>query len=148
MMRSTWIKALAIAAGAFLCMQLIPVGRSNPPVTGEIDAPEEVMAILERSCYDCHSNETEWPWYSRVAPVSWMVSSDVSLGRKMLNFSEWDSTPVLIKEALITGIADEVEKGDMPRPMYLWLHPDAALTEEQIRILTDWAETMEKRHED
>ena len=63
-----------------------PVDHTNPPVTGEIEAPEEVIAILRRACYDCHSNETKWPWYSYVAPVSWLVSDDVRDGRKTHEF--------------------------------------------------------------
>ncbi len=85
------LKKILIAIGVILIgIQFIPVERSNPPVTQEIDAPSNVLSILKTSCYDCHSNETEWPWYSKVAPVSFLVSADVRNGRKRVNFSEWD----------------------------------------------------------
>jgi hypothetical protein len=70
-----------------ILIQLIPIRRDNPPATGSVAAPPEVMSILRRSCYDCHSNETIWPWYSRVAPVSWLVARDVHEGRRHVNFS-------------------------------------------------------------
>ena len=71
-------------------IQFIPVERTNPPVTREINAPDNISSILKASCYDCHSNETDWPWYSYIAPVSFLVAGDVMDGRKNLNFSEWD----------------------------------------------------------
>ena len=76
---------------AVIGIQFVPVNRMNPPVTGEIGAPEKVMAILHRSCYDCHSNKTVWPWYSYVAPISWLVADDVHEGRRHMNFSEWNT---------------------------------------------------------
>ena len=72
-------------------MQLVSFERTNPPVTGEIKAPGDVKPLLERACYDCHSNQTVWPWYSRIAPGSWLMHRDVIEGRKELNFSEWAS---------------------------------------------------------
>ena len=74
---------------ALVAIQLVPVDRTSPPVTADIAAPANVRAVLKRACYDCHSNETTWPWYSRVAPVSWLVARDVREGRKELNFSDW-----------------------------------------------------------
>jgi hypothetical protein len=71
-------------------IQFVPVDRSNPPVTSEVPASPEARAVLRRACYDCHSNETVWPWYSKVAPVSWLVARDVHKGREELNFSTWD----------------------------------------------------------
>ena len=105
MPRSTARNALPVAflllvlAAANLAAQALPDGstggepvdRENPPVTGDIGAPSEVDAILRTSCYDCHSNETVWPWYSYLAPASWLVAEDVEHGREHLNFSEWTS---------------------------------------------------------
>ncbi len=84
-------KILIIFIVVAIGIQFIPTDRSNPPVTHELQASPEVMAILERACYDCHSNETVWPWYSKVAPVSWQISSHVVVGRRHVNFSEWAS---------------------------------------------------------
>jgi hypothetical protein len=85
--KRTW--ALFIVLDAAIFIQFITVDRTNPPVTGEIEAPEKVMAILRTSCYDCHSNETKWPWYSYIAPASWLIADDVQVGRGHMNFSEW-----------------------------------------------------------
>ena len=87
------ILRLVIPVGlvTLLLIQLVPVDRSNPPVESEISTPPEVHIILRKACYDCHSNETTWPWYSKVAPVSWLVASDVHEGREELNFSTWAS---------------------------------------------------------
>ena len=74
----------------FLAIQFVPVERTNPPVISDFRGPEEVKKILVRSCYDCHSNETKWPWYAKLAPGSWILAHDVSEGRFALNFSEWD----------------------------------------------------------
>jgi len=75
-----------------IAIQFVTVERTNPPVTGEINVTPELKSVLQKSCYDCHSNETVWPWYSKVAPVSWLVSKDVVEGREELNFSEWTNT--------------------------------------------------------
>ena len=121
----------------FLGIQLIPVKRSNPPVVSEVDASIEVKAILKRSCYDCHSNEVNWPWYSYVAPVSWLVAHDVKEGREELNFSEWGrhSGDAEMKEEII----EEIEEGEMPLPIYLITHPGASVSEQELTILKKWA---------
>src|ERR1700687_3570690 len=86
--------ALLLLASAALAMQLVPLERIDlalPPSPGDIAAPPEIEALLALACYDCHTNRTKWPWYSRAAPVSWLIARDVALGRKELNFSEWRS---------------------------------------------------------
>jgi len=83
-----WLIAGA-AVAVFGGLQLVPVEKTNPPVRLEVDAPPAVMEILKRACYDCHSNETRWPWYSRIAPASWFLASHVRKGRGDLNFSDW-----------------------------------------------------------
>src|SRR5579885_1507659 len=70
-------------------MQLVPVRIANPPSRGDVAAPPEVEQTLRRSCYDCHSNQTQWPWYTRIAPLSWLVAHDVNAGRRQINFSQW-----------------------------------------------------------
>ena len=74
---------------AFIAIQLVPVNRTNSPVQGDFRGSAEVVSVLRRACYDCHSNETTWPWYSRIAPVSWVIARDVNKGRAALNFSTW-----------------------------------------------------------
>lgn len=121
-----------------LGIQLVPVDRSNPPVQRTIDAPEDVERVLRRSCYDCHSNETDWPWYSRVAPASWLVADDVQEAREDMNFSEWPDDPDDATD-LIEEIGEQVESGAMPLDSYLWLHPEARLSDEERQLLIDWS---------
>ncbi len=83
--------ASIVIAVILIAIQFIPVDKTNPPVTSELDAPIEIISILKKSCYDCHSNETVWPWYSNIAPTSWLVASDVKDARAHLNFSEWEN---------------------------------------------------------
>lgn len=130
----TGAAVLAVAVG----IQLVPVDRSNPPVQRTIDAPEDVERVLRRSCYDCHSNETDWPWYSRVAPASWLVADDVHEAREDMNFSEWPDDPDDATD-LIEEIGEQVESGAMPLDSYLWLHSEARLSEEERQLLIDWS---------
>ncbi len=89
-----FIKVVLFLVFAGLALiQFVAVDRSNPPVTGEVEASSQVMEVLRSSCYDCHSNETRWPWYSRVAPVSWRIAQHVEKGREHINFSEWQGLP-------------------------------------------------------
>jgi len=120
-------------------IQFVPVDRSNPPVTSEVPASPEARAILRRACYDCHSNETVWPWYSKVAPVSWLVAYDVHQGRKELNFSTWDrySTKEQVKK--LKESWKEVAEGEMPPWIYMPTHRDAVLSGDDKVILRNWA---------
>ncbi len=93
---------------------------------------------MKTSCYDCHSNETVWPWYSYVAPVSFLVAGDVEDGRKRVNFSEWDKYDEKKKEKKMDAMIEAVEAGGMPLPKYLITHSDAKLDPEKIKILKDW----------
>ncbi len=122
-----------------IAIQFVPVKKTNPPVTGEIAAPPEVKSVLQRACYDCHSNRTVWPWYSHIAPVSWLVVSDVSEGRGDLNFSEWDSYGVDKQNKKLEKIVDEVNEGKMPLSMYVMMHPKAKLSSADRDILQKWA---------
>ena len=128
---------LFVLVAIFLGMQLISVDRSNPPVTSDLDAPIEVKTILKRSCYNCHSNEVNWPWYSYIAPVSWLITHDVKEGREELNFSEWSkhSGNLEMKEEII----EEIAEGEMPLPIYLITHPSASISEQELAALKQWA---------
>jgi len=125
---------IGIILVGFLLIQLIPYGRNhvNPPVTQEPawDIPQ-TRELVKRACYDCHGNETIWPWYSNIAPVSWLVYRDVAEGRRRLNFSEWNRPRFQSDE--IVGI---ILEGEMPPGFYLPLHPSARLsaTEKQLLI--------------
>ena len=126
--------------GALVVIQFVPVARpSNPPVTGEVPASPEVRAILRRACYDCHSNETVWPWYSKVAPISWLVARDVREGRTELNFSTWDQYSSKQQVKKMGESFEEVAEGEMPPWFYLPVHRDAVLSPQDKAALRDWA---------
>ncbi len=132
-----YLGALAIIFGL---MQLIPTYKKSNPATDpakEIKAPKEVMAIFKRSCYDCHSNETRWPWYADVAPMSWAVRRDVIEGRKALNFSIWNDYSEAKKKELKKQIFRSVVLA-MPLPQYLWLHPEAKLSKKDKDLIRNW----------
>ncbi len=140
-MNKTLKKTIWIVGIFLILIQLIPVERSNPPVTGEISSRPEVKSIMERSCYDCHSNQTNWPWYAHIAPVSFFVVHDVEDGREHLNFSEWQSYPAEKQKNLVMELLEEVEKGEMPLFMYTIMHSNANLSEGELDTLRKWAET-------
>ena len=131
-------KILIGIAGIIIVIQFIPVDRSNPPAEGELMESTELKTILKRSCYDCHSNETSWPWYSSVAPVSWLVADDVSEGRRHLNFSEWGDLTRQKVARKKEHIWEEVKEGGMPLSKYLWMHSDAKLSQKDKDIIRDW----------
>lgn len=126
LLRRWWTRIALGVPAALLVIQLVPYGRdhSNPPVTGEPpwDAPE-TRDLARQACFDCHSNETEWPVYASVAPVSWLVQRDVTEGRAVLNFSEWPRPQEKAKEA-----AEEVLEGEMPPAAYTLVHAHARLS--------------------
>jgi Haem-binding domain len=124
---------------ALVAIQFIPVERSNPPVRLEVQAPPEVAAVLRRACYDCHSNETKWPWYAHVAPMSWLLSAHVRSGRGDVNFSEWPALDTELQALAFDDIRKQIEQRKMPLWSYLLLHPEARLTEADRRTLLGWA---------
>ena len=130
----------AVLIVAFIGIQFIPAERTNPPVTGEIDAPAEVKEIFMRSCYDCHSNETVWPWYSYIAPASWLLAGDVGDGRAGLNFSEWNGYDEKSKQKKIKETWEEVKEGAMPQVYYTIMHPEAKLSDADKEIIRKWSE--------
>jgi len=132
-------RALLSTAAVVIAIQLVPIRRTNPAVTSDILASGEVHAILKRACYDCHSNETRWPWYGYVAPVSWLVARDVSMGRRHMNFSEWGQYSADKQESKIKSIWDQVSQDQMPLWFYRPLHPDAKLTDADRALLKAWA---------
>jgi hypothetical protein len=124
-------------------IQFVPVDRTNPPVTGTVDAPEQVMQVLRTSCFDCHSNETHWAWYSYVAPVSWLVARDVHKGREELNFSNWDRYDRRKRAKIARESYEDVAEGEMPMWIYTAIHWDARVTDEQLSLLREWAQSLE-----
>lgn len=122
----------------FLLLQFVPVARTNPPTLGEIQVPTHIHTILKKACWDCHSHQTQWPWYSRVAPVSWLVAHDVKEGRAELNFSMWTQYNTKKKRKKLEEIEEEVSKQKMPPRIYTWLHAQAILTAQEKEQLRQW----------
>lgn len=126
-------------------IQLVPVDRTNPPVVSEPnwDSPQ-TRELAQRACFDCHSNETTWPWYSYVAPVSWLVAHDVQEGRQVLNFSDWQNVR---GEGRSAGeMAEVIRGGWMPPSSYVARHPQAQLTQaEQDALVQGFRATLSQR---
>lgn len=142
--QKTFSLGLVVLAAA---IQLVPYGHthSNPAVRQEPawDSPQ-TRILAARACFDCHSNETKWPWYSQVAPLSWLVQRDVRAGRRHLNFSEFDQPQRNAAKA-----AGEVAKGDMPMAVYLPAHPNARLTPaEKADLIAGLKRTFGEIHRD
>jgi len=133
---------LIVIVGFFIILQLIPLNQTNPPVIQDASAPSDIKLILKTSCYDCHSNETEWPWYSRIAPGSFLITRDVVEGRKHLNFSEFSDMDDFDSTDIAEEIIEVLDEGKMPIVPYLLLHPGASLSDSQTQSLQEWAETL------
>jgi len=148
------LKLLALIIIAFVVLiQLYRPDRyttseiTSDHVTKVLNVPENVQTILKRSCFDCHSNQTRWPWYSGVAPVSWFVISDVSRGRAKMNFSEWGKYSKNKQSIKLDNICDEISQGDMPLKQYLYIHKDAVLSQQEKDILCSWAKEQSQKLE-
>ena len=138
-----WI-ALVLVAG-FALLQLTNPARTNPPVVRDLSTasppPPQINTLLHNACYDCHSYETKWPLYSRLAPSSWLVVRDVNEGREHLNFSDWPQDPARVATKL-NHISDQLDDDEMPPKKYTLLHPEARLTETQRKAIMDWSDTL------
>lgn len=142
-MKCWFIRIVWVLLGLFVAIQFVPVDRTNPPVTAPMTAPPAVNDLLRRACFDCHSNETIWPWYAYVAPASWLVARDVVEGRKHLNLSTWGDFSSTKRESKASEMAEEVEAGEMPPSQYLLIHRDAVLTPEEKHVLRAWADEVQ-----
>jgi hypothetical protein len=131
---------------AFAAIQLARPARTNPPVITDFlkttAAPPDVSAMFRAACYDCHSDETRWPWYSRIAPMSWQIAQDVNHGRRHVNLSEWPADKPDLARKKIEDMSDEIDDGDMPLGKYTLIHKDARLTPQQRHRLTEWLDAQ------
>ena len=137
--------AILVIVGIFVIMQLIPLNQTNPAIIQDVAAPQEIADILKTSCYDCHSNETIWPWYSRIAPGSFLITRDVIKGREHLNFSDFSELTAFDSTDIADELIEVLEDGEMPMLPYLLLHPDASLSDSEMQTLLDWAEKLYPR---
>lgn len=138
-------KVLKYGAGALVAAlivaQFIQPERTNPPADPSAsfeavaEPPREVAAVIGRACLDCHSNQTVWPWYSRISPVSWLLAGDVKDGRAKLNFSQWNIYGPEMTRIKLGEMCKEVKKGEMPPWYYVPMHPGARVTPEEVSAI-------------
>ncbi len=113
---------------------------SNPPMDFTVveQAPDEIGQLLHSACYDCHSNDTEYPWYTNIQPIGWWVKAHINKARKELNYANWGEYTAKRQAHKFDEMVDEVKEGHMPLKSYTWMHPEAKLTEAQRQQLTTW----------
>lgn len=137
---------LLLVLVVFIGAQAYRPDRSNPPSAPGASlvalATPEVAAILDRSCRDCHSNETRWPWYTNVSPTSWLVANHVHHGREHFNYSQWTSIDEDDQDKLLGGMCSLTQRERMPLPSYLRLHRGAKLSPADVKTLCAWSEKM------
>ncbi len=139
-----WFLLVAV----LILMQLYPVSRpevspNNPDdLMKNVDVPVNISTLLKSTCYDCHSNETRYPWYSNVAPVKWLVYYDINNAREELNFSEWNSLNKMDKAEILDDISTEVLEEEMPLKIYPLMHSEAKLSKAERESISEWAEML------
>jgi hypothetical protein len=136
-----------VLAGIFIVFQFFQPemnlsGYGDHNILVKEKLPENIGNMLKHSCFDCHSNLTNYPWYDRIAPASWLVAHHIKEGKQQLNFSEWGSKDVIDKITILGKIADEVKSGSMPIRSYTMMHRDAGLSKEQVNELVSWTEKL------
>jgi hypothetical protein len=142
----TILLALFVAASAYVHPYgSVKAARSEQPLLAGAEVDPELVRIVERSCQNCHSEKTEWPWYSYLAPLSWMIENDVRKGRNHMNLSHWDRYPEDRKVELLTKIGVEVRNRRMPLPNYLRLHPQARLSDNEVAQIYAWMQGERRR---
>lgn len=137
---------------AFAVLQLFTIDKvayKEPTSTDLIEVeqvPEQIAKILKKSCYNCHSDQVEYPWYSNIAPVSWWIQDHIEEGREHLNFSSWGEYPSPKKEHKAEEAHEEVEEGEMPLESYTFIHGEADLNDEERELLIDWFKQLEAKY--
>ncbi len=138
-------KILVVVLVVFIAIQFIKPARNisgqvlPTDVTKTINIPDKVLDVFKNSCYDCHSNNTRYPWYVNLQPMSWIMARHISNGKKDLNFSEFGSYSVRKQESKLKAIASQVKDSEMPISSYTIMHTDAKLSKEQKELIIDWA---------
>ncbi|GAL67428.1 heme-binding domain-containing protein [Jejuia pallidilutea] len=112
----------------------------------ETNPPEDVKAILETTCYDCHSDVTRYPWYDKITPVNYWLASHIKDGKKHFNVSKWEGNSIKRKDHKFEELIEEVEEGEMPLNSYTWTHGDAKLTQAQIDAVVNWAKNVRLKY--
>ncbi len=146
--RHAFVVSAVVFAVVFAAAQLVRPARTNPAtdpsrtIQAHVGTTSGLAAVLERSCRDCHSNGTVWPWYTRVAPVSWVMASGVAKGRNAVNFSEWGSYSPQVQRMLLSASCQDVSSGKMPGP-YTFVRPETRLSPRDIETICSAARQAE-----
>ncbi len=141
-------KILIFLLIVFVIIQFFRIDQTNPPVNKDLDfltikkTPKSTAKLIRTSCYDCHSDETVYPWYTKIQPVGWFMQDHIKEGRKELNFSTFANLELLRQAKKLNHAAHEVEEGDMPIKSYLLIHTDAKLNPEQTREIVDYFKSV------
>jgi hypothetical protein len=142
-----WVALVLLGAGV-LASVVSYVQRpetKHTPLLGGAHIPDQVRGTIDRSCRDCHSDATHYPWYASIAPVSFLINSDVSSGRRRLNFSKWSEYTVIRRERYLSEIANQVKDGGMPLSIYTLIHRNAKLSDSDIEAIFDWTQAERAR---
>ncbi|TLV00365.1 heme-binding domain-containing protein [Dyadobacter luticola] len=143
----TFYKSAAVVLTLiFVGLQISSPDIENPPVTSEISVPAEVKQILERACYDCHSNEVKVEWFDKIAPASFLVAHDVKEGRSRFNFSEWDKNPPSVQELLLWEMVNAIEQEKMPLKLYQVAHTGGKVSASELAVLKQYVNKLPGRH--
>jgi hypothetical protein len=140
------LKVLAIlVVAALVVIQFFVIDKTNPPVNAAetmesaITVPDNVRAVLDRSCADCHSHKTVYPWYSNFQPAAWFLKDHIDEGRQKINFSIFGTYTLKKRAHKLEEVCEQIEKKEMPLPSYLWIHGESALTADEGKLLCDWS---------
>lgn len=143
---SNGMKVAALAGLALVVMQVLPVDRSNPPEEAPLAIADPVVAdIVDRACADCHTHNTTWPWYAKVAPASWWIVDHVEEGREHLNLSTWGRETAGEQDHKLEELVEYVEDREMPLRSYMLGHPEARITDQEREALVAWAEGLRRQ---
>ena len=138
---SRWLKAAVVVVVLLVGAQFVRPQRTNPrtdesqTLRAQLGSTSELPAIVDRACADCHSNESRWPWYTQVAPLSWAMARGVNEGRKVVNFSEWGGYTPQQRHMLLAASCIDAAQGRMPVSVYTWFHPEARLSAGDVETI-------------
>lgn len=145
-------KTAVVLLIAFIVAQFFSPEKNEGDVTelntflAETNPPENVKVILETTCFDCHSNNTVYPWYNSITPINYWLDHHIEDGKKHLDFSKWNSYSLKKKEHKMDELHEEVEEGEMPLNSYTWTHADANLSKEQIEAIVSWGKSVQQEY--
>ena len=148
--RSIGALAVLVLLVQMLALLVHPFGSvrassAEKPLMGTASIEQPVLEVMQRSCQNCHSDRTSWPWYSHLAPISWLIEKDVHDGRSHWNMSKWDEYSLEQRQDILSEMAPLVRNRKMPMPKYLFLHPEAKLTDADVDLLYRWSRSERKR---